>query len=360
MIAIPDLLCFPKAIENSEKYKKRHLLLGNGFSIACRIASRPGIFRYGSLFEEADFSSAPRLSAVFEKFETKDFEHVIKILVDTSRVVSVYLSEEGEAAKRMADKMAAAAEELKGILIQTIAKKHPETQNEIDDEQFSACRKFLSHFLGEANKGGKVYTLNYDLLLYWTLMDETIRRKVDDGFRYGKWKGETDPQNIHYLHGALHLYYAGAEFQKYNWAKTGKPILEQALEAMARDKFPLFVAEGESNQKLEKIKHSDYFYHSYKSFSTQMDCKDCTLFIFGHSFDKNDHHVLEKVAQGKVPKVYISLYGDPKSKENKKIRKTAKELEDLRKELPLVREERFPLDVDFFDAASAEVWGASK
>lgn len=51
----------------------------------------------------------------------------------------------------------------------------------------------------------------------------------------------------------------------------GKPLLEQVREAMNEEKFPLFVAEGESNHKLAKIKHNAYLYHSYKSFSKQME-----------------------------------------------------------------------------------------
>src|SRR3546814_6226682 len=56
-------------------------------------------------------------------------------------------------------------------------------------------------------------------------------------------------QRVHYLHGALHLFDAGAELQKYTWVNTGKPLLEQAREAMGADKFPLFVAEGRSDER---------------------------------------------------------------------------------------------------------------
>jgi len=40
-------LSFEQALKRSENYGKKHLLLGNGFSIACK----PDIFAYGSLFE---------------------------------------------------------------------------------------------------------------------------------------------------------------------------------------------------------------------------------------------------------------------------------------------------------------------
>lgn len=354
-----ELLTFDEAIEHSAQFKKRHLLLGNGFSIACR----PKIFTYGSLFEQADFSSAPRLPAVFDAVGTTDFEHVIKMLEDASRVVPVYSKE----ATQAADQMAADSEALKDILIQTVANNHPNIPNEISEEQLWACRRFLAHFLGDENKDGKVYTLNYDLLLYWTLMhedmgfDDPIRLAANDGFgrdedtepEYVNWMGESGAhgQRVHYLHGALHLFDAGAELQKYTWVNTGKPLLEQAREAMGARKFPLFVAEGKSNQKLAKIKHSAYLHHSYKSFSSQMGQKNDALFIFGHSLAENDQHILKKIARGKIGQIYVGLYGDPNSDGNKAIRSAANALAGH-------REDRVPLSVSFFDAGSAQVWGA--
>jgi hypothetical protein len=44
-----EFLDFAQACEKATAYGKKHLLLGNGFSIACK----PNIFAYGSLFEEA-------------------------------------------------------------------------------------------------------------------------------------------------------------------------------------------------------------------------------------------------------------------------------------------------------------------
>lgn len=353
-----DLLTFAEAIEHSAQFKKRHLLLGNGFSIACR----PKIFTYGSLFEQADFSSAPRLPAVFDAVGTTDFEHVIKMLEDASRVVPVYSKEAAEAAAQMAGD----AEALKDILIQTVANNHPNIPNEIADEQFWACRRFLAHFLGDGNKDGKVYTLNYDLLLYWTLMhddmgfDDPINLAANDGFgrdedtepEYVNWMGESGAhgQRVHYLHGALHLFDAGAELQKYTWVNTGNPLLEQARAAMGQRKFPLFVAEGKSNQKLAKIKHSAYLHHSYKSFSSQMGQQRDALFIFGHSLADNDQHILKKIARGKIGQIYVGLYGDPNNEANTKIISAASALATS-------RDEKFPLSVAFFDAASAQVWG---
>jgi len=191
--------------------------------------------------------------------------------------------------------------------------------------------------------------------------DEQISLASNDGFgrdedtepEYVNWLGESSAHNqrVHYLHGALHLFDAGAELQKYTWVNTGMPLLEQAREAMAAAKFPLFVAEGKSNQKLAKIKHSAYLHHSYKSFAAQMGQSNDTLFIFGHSLAENDQHILKKIARGKIRQVYIGLYGDPESLENEQIRNAAAALAHS-------RDHTIPLDVAFFDAASAHVWGA--
>jgi hypothetical protein len=351
------ILTFEEAIEDSSRYKKRHLLLGNGFSIACR----PNIFAYGSLFEQADFSSNPNLPEVFERVGTTDFERVIRVLEGASRIVPIYSSE----ANDVIAKMATDADALKEILIQTIASNHPRIPNDIPDEQFWACRRFLSHFLGEDNDNGKVYTLNYDLLLYWALMHEdeegnSIKLATNDGFgrdedtepEYVNWMGESGAhgQRVHYLHGALHLFDAGAELQKYTWINTGKPLLEQAREAMQAGKYPLFVAEGESEQKLAKIRHSAYLHHSYKSFAAQMRTRNDALFIYGHSLASNDRHILKKIAKCKIRQIYIGLYGSPGSEANQAIITTAQRLSDQ-------RDEKFPLEVSFFDAQSANVWG---
>ena len=354
-----SVLTFAEAIGDSIQHKKRHLLLGNGFSIACQ----PTIFTYGSLFEQANFSTAPRLPAVFETVGTTDFEHVIRLLEDASRVVSIYVSGAAEAAAHMPED----AETLKDILIRTVADNHPDIPNEVAVEQFRSCGRVLQHFLADTNRDGKVYTLNYDLLLYWTLMhedmgfDDPINMATNDGFgrdedtepEYVNWMGESGAhgQRVHYLHGARHLFDAGAELQKYTWINTGKPLLEQAREAMGARKFPLFVAEGKSRQKLTKIKHSAYLHHSYKSFSAQMRQKDDCPFIFGHSLAENDQHILKKIARGRVRKIYVGLYGDTETSVNQNIRRAASDL-------AVLRQARYPLEVAFFDAASAKVWGA--
>ncbi|MEM5501331.1 DUF4917 family protein [Ahrensia kielensis] len=356
------ILTFQEAIDASQKYTKRHLLLGNGFSIACK----PQIFTYGSLFSEAMKKMSKELIAVFEALKTRDFEEVIKALQNASAIITAYNPRLGRISKLMNTE----AVQLKNDLINAIAGTHPARPNEITDNQYQSCREFLSNFIGEG-RGGKVYTLNYDLLLYWALMHEErespkyISLHHDDGFRkdqeyldaeYVEWQGEgaSHGQNIHYLHGALHLFDAGHQLQKYTWVNTGRALVDQANEALKKDAFPLFVAEGNFRAKQEKIQHSAYLHHNLKSFAgtcTSATKKGKALFIFGHSLHQNDFHILKFIGAGKINHLFISIFGDENDKENKKMIANVNEIIASRpRALPT-------LEVDYFDANSAHVWG---
>lgn len=241
---MPDVMTFADALAESDG-AKRHLLLGNGFSIALF----PDRFRYVSLLEEADFSRSPEVREAFAVLGTTDFEVVINALRDAVTLLPLYSDDAA-----LAERMIQHAELLKDLLVQAIAGRHPERPSDIAEAQYEACRAFLSHFVGEhrnrRNEGGKelrgkIYTVNYDLLLYWTLLhDEVIQWNAedplqsvleptepllhDDGFRapalepdapYVTWEAEgaADSQNIHFLHGALHLYDYGPDLQKKCW-----------------------------------------------------------------------------------------------------------------------------------------------
>lgn len=353
---------FQEAIEQSKNYKKRHLLLGNGFSIAYKY----DIFTYNSLLDETDFSKIPEVLEVFNKLNAIDFEAIIKALEESSLIISVYSDD-----KSLEVKLKQHSNKLKTALIKTLASRHPEAPYKVEEAQYINVRNFLSHFIG-MEEDGNVYTLNYDLLLYWAIMHEenniglkSIELKKGDGFGkeegnldadYVVWHGETSAhtsQRIHYLHGALHLFDSGKELKKFTWINTGRKLIEQAREAMDKNMYPLFVAEGTSEQKLTKIKHNAFLYHSYKSFFGMMNqVKNC-LFIYGHSLAVNDMHILNKISIGKIPQVFISIYGDINSNENKKIISTANSLVEERTKR---HEGKFPLKVTYYDASSAKVW----
>jgi hypothetical protein len=337
------MLSFDAALKESEAYSRRHALLGNGFSIACR----PDIFVYGRLFERADFSKLSESARrSFDALETQDFERVIKALRDASSLAAVY----EEANPKLAAQLKADADGLKEVLVNTVADSHPEHPNELTEKEYAACRRFLDHF-------DTIYTMNYDLLLYWAQMHTKQGQdpSSDDGFRkseddyesaYVVWEShQSHGQNCWFLHGALHVFDSGTQIQKYTWINTGIRLIEQIRDALSRDLYPLFVAEGTSEEKLTRIKHSDYLAKAYRSFS---EIKGC-LFIYGHSLADNDAHFLKRIEKGKLQHIFVGVYGSPKSNENKRIIARANAMVNAR---PPSK----PLRVSFYDAVSANVW----
>jgi hypothetical protein len=318
-------------------------LLGNGFSRACR----DDIFAYGALFDRADFG---RLSAnakrAFEKLQTTDFEVVIRALRNAAILCELYNGKKDALSRQLRDD----ADGLREVLAAAVAHSHPARPNDISDEEYQACRRFLVHF-------DKIYTLNYDLLLYWTVMHEELEPKVqaDDGFRspeeqdvdYVTWEiGNTNKQNIHYLHGALHLFDAGSELKKYTWSRTGIALIDQIRASLAEDMYPLVVAEGEARQKKAKIDHSNYLSRSFRSFGAIGG----SLFVHGFSMGESDSHLVKLIAKGKLSELYVGLHGDPKSKANSRIVETVVQL-------PNARPKKSPLSYTFYESASANVWG---
>lgn len=326
---------------------KRRLLIGNGFSIACC----PTIFTYGSILEEADFSNLSSYSrTVFDKLETQDFELVIKALQEASTIASHYSSIDLNLIQTLNSDSAG----LKDQLAQTIASRHPNHPSEIPDEKYIACRQFLSRFKG-------IYSLNYDLLLYWTMMHEVIDGPIvlsDDGFRRGNlgdcgyvmWDAVGAPQqNVHYMHGALHLFDRGSEFVKFTWRDTNIRLMDQIRAALDDGRFPRIVAEGTSQAKLASIMHCAYLHRALRSLQSVTG----ELVIYGMAMTQNDDHVLDAIARGRLTRLYVGIYGDPTSKWNIELMQRAEAL--------VLRRQQYKagsrLIVSFFDSASAKVWG---
>jgi hypothetical protein len=338
------MITFPRALADSEPYGKRHLLLGNGFSIACR----PDIFLYGKLYENADFSKlSPTAKYAFEALRTQDFERIIKALRDASKILRAYGFDPAKVDLLLQD-----ADALRELLVQTIAASHPAWPGEITESEYQACRAFIAPF-------DTIYTFNYDLLLYWVLMhtEEGVLPASDDGFRkqednyeaaYVVWEpSQSHEQNMYFLHGALHVFDTGTEIQKYTWSNTGTRLVDQIREALKRNFFPVFVSEGTSAEKLERIRHNDYLAKAYRSFSEITG----SLFVYGHSLAANDEHYLKRIEKGKISRLYVGIYGDPGSDSNTQIIRRANQLS-------AARSKRRPLTVSYFDAESAKVWHA--
>ena len=344
-MAIPAirLLTFEEAVAEAEK--KRHVLLGNGFSRACR----NDIFAYDALFKRADFTKLPYAQQAFTALGTTDFEVVMDALRKAATLVALYEPTNSALAKLFQDEADALREELASA----IAQNHPDHPAEIASERYAACRRFLNNF-------NTVYTLNYDLLLYWAIMQDEVGQELgvtDDGFRtpddhkatYVTWDVQkTDDQDVFNLHGALHLYDAGSELMKFTWTNTGIRLIEQVRDALSKNMFPLIVAEGTSPEKMARIQHSNYLGRGYRSIAKIGG----SLYIYGFAMGANDEHWLRLIEGNRsLKKLFVGLYGDVSNPDNQSLIARALALEEARSS------GKFKLPVAFFDAATAKVWG---
>ena len=239
-----DVLSFEDALKAAAKvHANRHLLLGNGFSIACR----PDCFTYGRLLDEADLS---KLSVdgleLFASEGTTDFEEIINSLRVAGRIATFYESSDPDLVVRLA----ADADLVKAALADTLARNHPANVGDIEPEEYEQARQFLVNF-------GHIFTVSYDLLLYWALMQEMEPQiKADDGFRQDHDEPDADwvrwdsykpfSQNIYYLHGGLHLFEEGPTLKKLTFSRTGVALIDQIREALDDEAYPLVITEGTS------------------------------------------------------------------------------------------------------------------
>jgi hypothetical protein len=131
---------------------RAHLLLGNGFSIAC-----DPIFRYQSLYDVAVAAGlSPKAQAAFARLGTNNFEGVLRLLEDAHWLCGEYGIEHPNT-KRILDDV----DVVKNTLVQAVTASHLEHSGCVPEPKKEAARDFLKPF-------HNIFTTNYDLLLYWT------------------------------------------------------------------------------------------------------------------------------------------------------------------------------------------------
>lgn len=340
------LLTYDEVIQRTLS-SKRTLLLGNGFSMSYNKER----FSFTSLLESAIKAGLIKINTpiyeIFQEFETKDFETVVNLLETATKVAKKYnaITDENETL------IVRDANKLKKHLVSIITNNHPEKITDISDEEFLCCAHFINEF-------DKIYTLNYDLLLYWAAMklEDFIRNnniqkhrlKISDGFGNSEEEGSegvvyandsSKPFTLHYLHGALHFFDKKYEIIKQTYSRTSKPLKDQTLENINQDIYPIFVSEGTSQQKKAKIIHNAYLNHCYKSLSKISG----DLIIFGTMLKTNDEHIRDAIIHSKVKNIYIGVGSIT----------AIDDFESFIEELKVVAH---PKTVLFYDYRTAKVW----
>ena len=320
---------------NSENEKK-HLLLGNGFSIAYDY----NIFSYSTLSSFIEKLNDELLKKLFTVINTKNFELVMRQIDNFVEIAKVFSSD-----KQFVDKLSKAKTILKDSLINAIKELHPEHSFRISEQQSQSCFNFLNEFI--ANEG-KIFSTNYDLLLYWVLMKnnkDDMRFVTNDGFSkednsdtliWGKFKYK---QNIFYLHGALHLFDTGIDVIKERY-DLQHFILDNINARMEKNEYPIFITAGNKREKLNHIMHNMYLAYCYE----QLTRINGSLIVFGFNFGEYDNHIIDAINKAnmqyktKLNSVYIGIYDD----------KGLEHIERIK--------DKFKCQVNLYNAKTAKIW----
>ena len=344
---------FDDVIKSIEKNGDRdfHLLLGNGFSMAYD----RDIFSYNALHDFIKNLKDDELSKILSVIESKNFELIMQQLDNLSALVEAF---DGEDALKL--KIESASEKLKHSLLEAVQELHPEHVFKVPEEEHKACSEFLNIFLG---RGGKIFSTNYDLLLYWVLMRNEAIKHTDgfgrDALNYEPgmasediewsellWGRNKEDQNVFYVHGALPFFDAGSEVVKEEY-DFNSYLLEKINSRMENGEYPIFVTAGNGEEKLSHIMHNHYLSNCYDNLSEITG----TLVVFGFNFGPYDHHIIEAINRAakkgrkefpKLLSVYIGVYSD---QDRQHIEQIAP---------------KFNTKVKIFDAKSVDIWGKNK
>jgi hypothetical protein len=325
-ISMPKIISFADAIKLTEE-QDRALLIGNGFSA--------DYFSYSTLLDVSGLEEGKPLRKLFAELKTADFEAVVRALEGAVVVERAYGNE------AHAKELEGHAKEVREALVTAVKTTHPPHRNELK-AKYESSAKFLSHF-------STVFTVNYDLLLYWTNFEY---KKLRDGFGLGEKKGgkfigpfkESAYCDIYNLHGGLHLFDNGAgDIQKA--LDDGAGVVATIAETIATaGRLPVYVAEGNSTQKLKKIKSVAYLRYCYE----QLTSNAASIFVYGHSADDNDAHVYNAIFASNAEHVYFGVYKPDDKKLNAFNGILSKYQKTAGSEKPYT----------FYDSESAHVWDA--
>lgn len=339
---------YPEVIKHLRDDKRNvNLLMGNGFSMAYD----HNIFSYNALSTFITQTKDSELLKIFEIIKTKNFEQIMQELDLFKNILNEF-----DPTSSVIERLSRVSVKLQDSLIDAVKEYHPEYVFSVPPEKSKTCANFLEEFI--QNKG-KIFTTNYDLLLYWVLMRNNIPNCIDgfgrdlendDGgfipeedreyseLRWGKYRSS---QNIFYLHGALPLFDTGSEVIKEEY--DGNYLLDKIKARMAKGNYPVFVTAGNGEEKLKHINHNHYLSSCYDKLSTITG----SLITFGFNFGEYDEHIIHAInlaskqdMSNRLWSVYIGVYSED----------DIKHIEQIQKKFKCKK-------LCIFDAKTANVWG---
>jgi len=169
----------------------------------------------------------------------------------------------------------------------------------------------LEDVRNELKEYDRVYSTNYDLIIYWAIMHQNLGGFKDYFFDETFDLGNTeiwgrDDTAVLYLHGGLHLYRLRSGNTLKRRSEGDRNILDLFGALYYEDATSLFVSEGNSQEKLASINRSDYLSFAYNQFSNHQG----GLVVFGHSLSVSDRHIVDAINTWGNRTIAISMLPD--------------------------------------------------
>lgn len=289
-------------------FEKWGLLYGNGLSMAFYNEG----FSYKYLSDRVKQKDHEVKVLLEEIVKNNNLEGLLLKLSDTKEVVSqVSDARCPPAAEALTEKY----KSIQGSFIETVKDLHPDSMFKMD---ISRLKSFILKFKW-------VFTTNYDLLTYWSIVHDIPFKSPAssyDGFTDFFYKSNGSPYpyyhdeceflkkpkrtNIYYLHGALHIFNS-----EYNKAIKISPdensTLLQSIEyAMESGDVPIFVSEGDSQRKEMRIQGNPYLNYCYRQLKNE---SIRNMLIFGQSLADNDAHLFNAIMQnGYITDIWYGVF----------------------------------------------------
>jgi hypothetical protein len=258
------------------------VLIGNGASIA--VSSR---YSYGSLYEKAKSLQLldEATAQVFDDFSSTDFEAVLRYFASASRVLAAYRYKHTNKARRILARRANVVRKALDEVIRQVHVAWTELEGSVLTSLFDALH---SH--------STVFTLNYDLMNYWALMNDAGRFKdllLNSRFKpkeaYRLLDELPDRLTLFYLHGGLHLYTDEEGVVRKRNSSIEDGLLKLLRRLDVSKESPLIVAGATGQEKLATIQASPYLQFAFE----QLRRHPKPLVVVGASLNsESDSHVL--------------------------------------------------------------------
>ena len=353
---------FEEALDGSATKLPVSLLMGNGFSIAFS-----ELYAYPSLLHQInkDFHILEIDDDKFKYLDSADFEKAkryLGVVASMTRDAVPRLGSGGDAAQVVSDMLQKDADALSSRLVDALIAlppkfdeywpEHGRSANALTLEQIESAAKFIKRF-------DKVFTVNYDLLLYWVIArTDRGRTRWHLGFEspadqenpWGRWEPHVD-QNVFFLHGAFHLFSSVDDDTQTSliYVKYGeRPImsLEARIgQAVNTRGLPIIVFEGTAKEKKARIARTPYLAAAFEKLKELQG----TLFVYGLSM-KQDTHLLEAIAESSVERICVGHHSERPSRELKSIFES---ICDSRKDKGCKEPE-----IVYFDSRECNVWSS--